>query len=636
VFRRCGLFYMLDRLARAPQFSLTLEAWRKNRVPFFLPDTDALHSYFSSLDTSEKAVLISRADAVLAGELRMFSGWVAPGSPGGDWHVNPVTGQKWPLEPWTKVMRNEATCGDIKLAWEQNRFAHFYDVIFAYALTKHAKYVVFVSEQWASWEKSNPYPKGINWVNGQELSIRMSAWVCTVYVMGDDPSFKPDDFDRFLRLLWLHTRHIDRHISYAYFAVHNNHLIGEALGLFMSGTLFPCFKASKKWASRGRRFLESKKSVGQFYEDGGYCQLSFNYQRLAMSYYLWAIRMGECVGEPFSNEIYRLVKKSAALFSDCMNEVDGNLPNWGTNDGADFLPWTHCDYSDFRPVIQAASVLQNGVPVLHPGPWDRLVVLLFGQDTRQKDHDFSDGKTGVSNYPKTGVHVLRNGPGDYLFFRCGSVFDRFGQADQLHVDVFWKGLNLAVDGGSYSYNGEQQYHRHFMGTRSHNTVAVDGRDQMFLARRFKWLDWVQANLLESTENRMVGEQLGYMAGPQVVHRRAVSTDGLGYCVRDDLTAETDASHMLELHWLIQCESVSYEKTEQCISFKLGTQKGVVMMSISASHMTRLSIESGKEDPYFPDGFVSRYYGKRDPAYSIRLTMDAASSAWFETRFEDDI
>ena len=77
------------------------------------------------------------------------------------------------------------------------------------------------------------------------------------------------------------------------------------------------------------------------------------------------------------------------------------------------------------------------------------------------------------------------------FIRCGNHKDRPSQADNLHLDVWYKGENILVDGGSYKYNTDQQTLKYFMGTASHNTVMLDDYDQMKKGSRFIWYNWSQ-------------------------------------------------------------------------------------------------------------------------------------------------
>ena len=81
----------------------------------------------------------------------------------------------------------------------------------------------------------------------------------------------------------------------------------------------------------------------------------------------------------------------------------------------------------------------------------------------------------------------------WALVRAGRYTRRPFQADQLHVDLWWHGLNLARDAGTYLYNGEPPWNNGLAGTAVHNTVMVDRRDQMRRAGRFLWLDWAQAS-----------------------------------------------------------------------------------------------------------------------------------------------
>jgi asparagine synthase (glutamine-hydrolysing) len=146
----------------------------------------------------------------------------------------------------------------------------------------------------------------------------------------------------------------------------------------------------------------------------------------------------------------------------------------------------------------------------------------------------------------------------WALVRAGHYTRRPFQADQLHVDFWWHGLNLARDAGTYLYNGEPPWNNGLVGTAVHNTVMVDRRDQMRRAGRFLWLDWAQASgrslsaSLSKTSadspNCFEGEHDGYRR-LGVKHRRMVQ------CVTEDAWVIVDdllgaGEHELRLHWLL--------------------------------------------------------------------------------------
>ncbi|MCW3124294.1 MAG: heparinase, partial [Flavipsychrobacter sp.] len=67
--------------------------------------------------------------------------------------------------------------------------------------------------------------------------------------------------------------------------------------------------------------------------------------------------------------------------------------------------------------------------------------------------------------------------------------DRPAQADNLHLDIWYKGENILLDAGSYKYNTDAATMRYFNGTASHNTVMLDDKDQMLKGSHFIWYYW---------------------------------------------------------------------------------------------------------------------------------------------------
>jgi len=75
----------------------------------------------------------------------------------------------------------------------------------------------------------------------------------------------------------------------------------------------------------------------------------------------------------------------------------------------------------------------------------------------------------------------------------GMLYTAAVQADQLHVDLWHHGVNIARDAGNLSLQWRPPMEQRISGDWRHNTVIVDGKDQMRRAGRFLWLDWAQAS-----------------------------------------------------------------------------------------------------------------------------------------------
>ena len=60
-----------------------------------------------------------------------------------------------------------------------------------------------------------------------------------------------------------------------------------------------------------------------------------------------------------------------------MQDENGDVPNYGSNDGALIFPLTTCGYRDFRPVLNTLYVLIKGQRLYDYGNYDE-ELLWFG------------------------------------------------------------------------------------------------------------------------------------------------------------------------------------------------------------------------------------------------------------------
>jgi asparagine synthase (glutamine-hydrolysing) len=281
-----------------------------------------------------------------------------------------------------------------------------------------------------------------------------------------------------------------------------------------------------------------------------------------------------------------------------------------------------CDFSDFRPVLQAASIACRGERLYPPGPWDEEAAWYFGAAAlraplRVRPH------VSVA-FRHTGYHVLRGAEeGTFAAFRCGTILDRFSQIDMLHCDVWWRGHNVLADPGSYLYNGPEVWHRHFNSTGSHNTIQVDGRDQMLHFRKFKNLYWTQAELIRFEENDYwtlaEGEHYGFTRQSKgCVHKRCVvhAKNADLWIVMDRIGGTGD--HDIRLHWLGGDFPYTFDAGSGQLT--LDTPGGPFSVTVldAAGHHLACSAVAGQENP--PRGWLSRYYGEKTPVPSLAAEL----------------
>jgi len=100
---------------------------------------------------------------------------------------------------------------------------------------------------------------------------------------------------------------------------------------------------------------------------------------------------------------------------------------------------------------------------------------------------------------ETGGYYTLSSKTCFAFIRSATFRDRPGQADMLHLDLWHKGHNIAMDAGTFSYNAPDPWNNPFAHSVYHNTVTVDGYDQMERAGKFLWLPWLKSRKTFNTQ-----------------------------------------------------------------------------------------------------------------------------------------
>jgi asparagine synthase (glutamine-hydrolysing) len=565
------------------------------------------------------------------GRILCFGRWTADFGRPIDWHGNPTNGKQWNANAhWSKALRDETEVGDVKLTWELGRFPQAY--VMARAATFSPEFASGLAQALAGqiedFIKQNPCGRGVHWNSGQEIAFRLMAWIFSLNVFLRAGERMDTTILSVQRSAYEGALHIERNLDYAHKAVYNNHLLSESLALYLVSYFLPNVPESQRWRDKGRSILE-KEAERQCYPDGGYIQQSHNYHRVAMHIYLWAWAVGKAGDETPPSSWRRAIERSLDFLFAQQNPDDGRLPNYGANDGALPSVLTTCDFSDFRPVLQALSVATRGERIYEAGPWDETTAWLLGPEALAAPLR-KQPRRSVS-FKHTGYHVLRgNDPANFGVLRCGTILDRFSQIDMLHLDVWWRGQNVLVDGGSYLYNGPEKWHSHFANTASHNTIQIDRQDQMLHYRRFKNLYWTKAILTEFGDagDHVVcsGEHYGFQrhAG-NCIHRRSVLLN------KDDLWIVVDqvrgtGGHEVRLHWL--CGDFPFEYDQAQARLTLETPRGQFSILTLDNEGQSLAgdVIAGREEP--PRGWVSRYYAEKRPAPSLAIERTAKLPSTF--------
>lgn len=559
------------------------------------------------------------AEAVLRGQYRFFS-WADRdlGIPP-DWHSNLASGRTYPRDVhWSRI--DDFALGDVKWPWELSRFPFVFDLVRAYARTGDERYPRAFWRLVENWLDENPPNLGVNWKCGQEAALRLMAWLVGLHAFLDAEATTPQLVARLAQAVHVTGLRIERNLAYA-ISQDSNHGHTEVAGLFTIGLLFPEFRDSARWERKGRRWLE-RLATTHNYPEGGGCMNSVTYLRMMVDVLLWAAVLADKSGRPLAPVVRQRIGTSAEWLYQLQDPVSGEVPLYGSNDGAQILPLAECAYLDFRPVVQAATVYAEGRRRYDAGPWDERLWWMHGRESLDLP-TLPESQRDASFVP-SGYHVLR-GERAQVFFRCGTHRHRPSHADMLQVDLWWRGQNVARDAGSFGYNHPAPYERAFRDTAFHNTVTVDGLDQMERISRFLFAPWVQGHFLGSGRTAdgvvtvVAGEHDGYRRLPSPVrHRRiVVRVDPDDVFVLDFL--ESNGGHDYELNWLVADSPCEFEAERNRLT--LATPVGPYRLEVGGDMpvtiaLVRASAESGR-------GWVARHYQQLEPALALSARVRAS-------------
>jgi hypothetical protein len=470
----------------------TLSAWKQQKTVFFFADKEQLK--FAKRPTPELKTIFTN---IKNGKLMLFNSQLTDLGKDFDWATNPDSGFHYNVHKhWTEIADYSEEAGDIKYVWEKSRFSYIYDVI-RYDYHHGDDCAAFVFSEIISWIKANPVNSGPNYRCSQEMSLRVLNWTFALHYYRNSAALTEAVFDQVQYAIYWHLHHIYNNIDFSRIAVRNNHAITETLTLYLAGLLYPDMPGAATWKAKGKKWFEEEIAY-QVYEDGTFLQFSMNYHRIVAQLLTWGIRLSELNGERFSSVVYERAKKSLVFLRTCMVDENGWLPNYGANDGALFFKLNNEHFRNYQPVLQALGHvlgIDTGFDTAYEdSAWygiDNIAATTLWQPAN-----------GPHRFEKGGYYVIRE-PETLTFIRCGNHKDRPSQADNLHLDLWYKGENILPDAGSYKYNTDKQTMRYFSGTQSHNTVMLDDNDQMLKGGRFIWYYWTQcieALLTESEDN----------------------------------------------------------------------------------------------------------------------------------------
>jgi hypothetical protein len=447
-----------------------------------------------TVDPVAKQRLLHCAEEILAGRWTVFGHTfdTAPTDP--DWHRDIRTGIRSDPKQYCFAIpyRDPLQVGTVKYVWEPSRLHHVTLLAAAYRLSGDARFAEHAAAHLQSWWRANPPLRGIHWLSGIELGMRLIAFVWTRRLLSDWPGVAAlfEHNPEFLQQLHQHERWLAALHSRGSSA--NNHLIAEAAGLFIAATAFSGTPQQACWAALAAGILEQE-AITQTFADGLNRELAFGYHGYVLGLLLLAAVEGDAGGRPLSDDFWRVLTRMAdALAANLTVDPTGALqaPRQGDGDDASALLVDAPETGPSAPLLELASAVLGGGD-WWPRPSGGFVLAkLVAPLARRRGGDLRPSKR-PNAFKEAGVTFLRtrddaisvridHGPHGFLSTAA------HGHADALSCELSIGGRPVLVDPGTYCYQGEPEWRRYFRSTLAHNTLEIGGLDQSVQAGPFLW------------------------------------------------------------------------------------------------------------------------------------------------------
>jgi hypothetical protein len=623
---------MRHRLLRA--LAMRAERWRiigSGAVP--PPDlAQASRPWVHAQVNVDAARYLAAAERIAAGRFDLFALQDTElGSPP-RWNRDPKTGVEAPLTFGMLLdYRNPQRVGDIKYLWELNRHLHVVTLAQAYALSGDAQYFGVLQRHLESWFDECPYGMGPNWSSALELGVRLINWSVAWQLLGgaSSPLFQDGEGARFRRrwmnAVFQHAQFVHGHFSL--YSSADNHLIGEAAGLFVATLTWPHWPHARTWLAEAKAILE-REALLQNAPDGVNREQTVSYQQFEIDLLLVPLLAGRANRKKFSAAFESRVEAMMEYLASIM-DVGGNIPMFGdSDDGLVVRLAQNDDHCRYRSLLATAAILfRRGDFKAKAGKLDDKTRWLLGEgaDAAFEKLDGAGVQLPVRrSFTHGGYYVLGCGfetenevrlvaDAGSLGYQANAAH---GHADALAFTLSVGGKEFLIDPGTYTYHTQSPWRRYFRGTAAHNTVRVDGMDQSQSGGSFAWLRKadVRCTLWRPSDERDVfeGWHDGYLrlADP-VIHRRRITLEKAARRVVIEDILQMAGEHSIELF---------FHCSERC---QVGPARGGYAISQAGKtlHLALPQAKGASADVYYGSnapilGWVSRRFDEKQPAPTI--------------------
>ncbi|MDY7225177.1 alginate lyase family protein [Hyalangium rubrum] len=426
---------------------------------------------------------LERAQTALRQEFNVFGTCVAfgEGKPV-DWSLDVWSGYRFPLEP-VEQLKLQRHGSDPKYAWELGRLDSLVALAQGYwveqdeaARSRFARAFVL---QVIDFLQANPTGMGVHWTCPMEVALRAANVAQALAMFAEAPEVqRPEFLVPVLSALTEHTAWVEAHLEDRG-AVPNNHLVSNFVGLLVVGLLFPELPNAPSQVALAVNGLRAQMEA-QVHAEGTSFEGSTPYHRLSVELftlaYVVGLGAGTSLGDSYTERLRRMYGAARAWCSE-----QGLAPQVGDNDSGRVFPLrdrADLDHGYLAPL--GAALFSDGS--LAGGEFPDEAAWLLGLPGLERFQALPPAPPPVSVcFPEGGFHVLR-GAGAVVTVSAGPQgqggVGGHNHNDKLSFELHLGGVPVIVDPGTGTYTRDPNVRNAFRGTALHNTLQLDGVEQV--------------------------------------------------------------------------------------------------------------------------------------------------------------
>ncbi len=534
--------------------------------------------------------------------------------------------------PWMDY-RNHKEYGDFKYFWEVPRWQHLVVLSKAYFLFGESRYADEVFRQLHDFWDETPYLFGVNWTVAMEAGIRLMSLSWITFFLKSYLSQHPEKLDLIEGLVRMHVHFVSH--NYARFSSANNHLVGEAAGVFTAATCFQHLPGMKRQRERALVILCREIQL-QHHLDGVNKEQTTHYQMFAWYFFALAGILGRDNGIPFPESYWSNLHRSAEFLSS-LGRDHHSIPQIGDSDDGRAIVLNPSD-DDITVLVQTAALLFDDPQLaLDTGPLSETVRWFLGEQVCQgwAKLILSERQTRCQAFPDGGYYILahKDWPQTKMVFDCGPLgmdtLAAHGHADALSILLDVEGIPFLVDPGTYTYQDKDPMRDYFRSTRAHNSLCIDDCDQSEMAGPFLWRQKARATLEswcpEGNCLRICARHDGYQRlNDPVVHRREATFDTVHGLITllDEVVCQQSHCVSVAFHFAPTCEVESDGPNK----WLLTNRKRQILLELDARW--EVVLYHANTEPLC--GWYSDSYDQLEPATTLVCSATPSESSSYLT------